>query len=453
MIRSAQIAALVGVISVSAVAGPLDQGNIAVVQDINSLIHGTGDTGGGFQEPLQSKFCKETAKAFFTTHPDQFDGLVTFTPRQLSMFENVQQGTPVRSTATGIGRDNAWNLTAQYGSAGKLSQCVFMASLGQLPSSPDSYVPGPFGLPFGLTGVELVGHEYGHHWLMAANFDKGNGQGAWDLLRGYESGAPNQHYSAYTDSHSVMYGSWVTDNGNGSFTLRGGDRKYGELDQYLMGLRAPNEVSPIMTIDEDGSRHGSPAVAMQKSSTLNVTGTRVDVTIQDVIRANGQRSPDHTTAQKCWRVAFVLVTEGSNVPAAQDVAKVEAYRARFTSWFTWATDGRGTMDTRLSGNGCTSNPPVSTDGGTVKTDAGTTTPRTDAGTNDAGTTTGGEIPGGSGGGDGTAAGGGDGQDPGPAYNKDNIDKLRPTGCGCGAAPGVLGFLAIAGALLRRRRGH
>lgn len=446
MSGSWSLAALIALLSLAAVAGPLDQGNIAVVQDATGVIHG-GSSSGGFEEPLQSRFCKETAKQFYATHGDHFDGLVTFTPKSLSTFENVQQGTPVRSTASGLGRNNSWDLTAQYGSAGKLSQCVFMASLGQLPNAPDAYVPGPFGLPFGLTGVELLGHEYGHHWLLAANFDKGNGDGVWDLLRGYESDAPNQHYSAYTDSHSVMYGSWVTDNGDGTFTLRGGDRKYGELDQYLMGLRAPSEVSSILTVDADGSRHGSPAVAMQKTATQQISGTRVDVAIADIIRANGQRIPDHTTAQKCWRVAFVLVTEGNNLPSLQDIQKVEAYRSRFESWFTWATDGRGTMDTRLAGTGCTATPTGGSDGGTQdRSDAGySSSPGTGAG-EDAGTSTqaadSGTEP--------TAT-----EELPPAFNKDNIDKLKPTGCGCQASPGMFGVLAVVFAfaqrLARRRR--
>lgn len=421
------------------------------------------NNGGGFQEPLQSRFCKETAKQFFQTHPDQFDGLVTFSAKTLSDFENVQQGTPVRSTAQGLGRDTTWNWTAQYGSAGKLSQCVFMASLSRLPANPDSYVPGPFGLPFGLTGVELVGHEYGHHWLMSANFDKGNGQGEWDLLRGYEesgdgtTGSPNQHYSAYTDSRSVMYGSWVTDNNDGTFTLRGGDRKYSELDQYLMGLRAPSEVNPIMTVDEDGSHHGSPAVAMPKGSSLTMSGTRVDVTIDDVIRANGARIPDSTTAQKCWRVAFVLVTQGNNLPTAADVAKVETYRARFTNWFNWATDGRGTMDTRLSGSGCTANPPANTaDAGTNN---GGNNPKPDAGTakSDGGTpsnTGGGEqLPGANGGGAATNVTPEGEEELPPAYNKDNIDKLKPVGCGCNSGPGLFALFLLSVALLRPRKGR
>lgn len=442
-------------VSSLAFAGPLDQGNIAVIQDTTGVITQSGTEGSGFTEPLQSRFCKETAKAFYASHPDEFDGLITFSAKTFSDLENVQQGTPVRLTAQGLGHQSSWNFTSQYGSAGKLSQCVFMASLDKLPNSPDGQTSGPFGLPFGLTGIELVGHEYGHHWLMAANFDKGNGAGASDLLRGYESESPNLHYSAYANSGSVMYGEFITDNGNGSFTLRGGDRKYNQLDQYMMGLRAANEVAPMFAVD-DGSGHGSPAVAQPKNSSLTVNGTRVDITIADIIRANGQRNPSVATSQKCWRVAFVLVTPGNTVPTAAQIAKVEAYRARWENWFKWATDGRGSMDTRLNGSGCSVNGASSGpfDGGVgTLPDAGTT-PKPDAGTSaqDAGTTTdaGSEQPatGGENGAGGTPEE--TGEAPPPAYNKDNIGKVKDD-CGCTAGTGSLAMFALLGFALRRQR--
>lgn len=436
------------VLLASSVALAADQGNISVIQDVSGVIH----TPGGPLDAMQVHFCRETAKQFYLSHPDQFDGLITFSTKTLNDFDNVQQGTPVKQDEGGIGR-TPFNWTSQYGSAGKLSQCVFMGSLPKLPGSPDSYVAGPFGLPFGLTGVELVAHEYGHHWLLSVNYDKGDGSGPHDLLRGYESDSPNNHYSSYADSHSVMYGSFVTDNGNGSYTLNGGDRKYSELDQYLMGLRGPSEVSPMLVIN-DGSDHGSPAVAQQKGSTTTMSGTRVDVSIDDIIRANGPRTPDVSSSQKCWRVAFVLVSEGTTPPTASDVAKLDSYRQRFSNWFTWATDGRGTMDTTLAGTGCGTNHTGSGE------DAGTVTPQ-DAGTQqqqDAGNGPN-ETPDA---GENTSIQPEDNTPPGETvdtattqgggYNHDNISKLHPAGCGCSSLPGAelaAGMLALA--MLRRRR--
>ena len=188
------------------------QSDVAVVLDTNGAIHG------GF--PLQSAFCRETAKRFLQANPDQFDGVVTFTTRSLSDLENVQQGTPVMLTAQGISTSPSFNFSASYGSNNKLAQCVFMGSLQKLPNNPDGPVQVFFGLPLGLTGVELVGHEYGHHWLLWLMYYKADGRGPQHLLRGYESGSPNGHYNYHADSHSVMYGNFITDHGNGSFTHR-----------------------------------------------------------------------------------------------------------------------------------------------------------------------------------------------------------------------------------------
>ncbi len=450
-------------------------GEVGVVEDTTGTIHANVDLN-SFMPGLMApggQFCRDTAKAFLGTYPDVYDGVFTFTPMQLSDLTGVQQGQPVRWSDQGIG-ENAFDWGSQFGSAAKLSQCVFMGSLPKLPASPDGPAIALLGLPLGITGVELMGHEYGHHWLNWTFFDKNDGLGQRDLLRGYDtsggsdgeggSGSLNGHYSYYADSHSVMYGQFITDLGNGSFKLEGGDRKYGYLDQYLMGLRAPADVPPIMALD-DGSGHGNAAGAMAKGSSSTVNNmTRVDVSIDDVIRALGTRSPAYPNAQNCWRVAMILVVPQGTTLDMADVQKVDAYRQRFQQWFSWATDGRGTMDTRLNGvSGCYTSPP---DGGVVVTP--------DAGTPDAGTGGGAGGGGGdaTGGGAGGGAGGGTGEQidaggtggggmmippddtpmqPGKDETRVPIKQLKP-GCGCSSLDASA--LVLLGALLpifRRRR--
>jgi hypothetical protein len=435
-----------------------DVGDIAVLQDSTGAIH----TPSGF-EALQSWFCRAAARKFYETHPDLYDGVVTFTTRGLNDVENVQQGTPVRGVAQGIGRDS-WRFpgAAAYGSAGRLSQCVFMGTLSKLPADPEGPATALLGLPLGLTAMELLGHEYGHHWLFSVDYDKADGLGRRDLLRGYEynSNDPSQsyannHWSAYTDSTSVMYGNFLQSrppSGNqGTYGFTGGVRGYGALDQYLMGLRSTCEVPPVLAVD-DGSGHGNPAVSTPRGQSLSVTGTGVEVTVEDVVRANGPRVPDALQSQKCWRVAFILVADGNTPPTQAQLDKVEAYRSQFRTWFANATGGRGSMDTRLSGPGCQSIPnpvaprdcsqPAPEDGGTWNwpADAGEVSP------SDAGEP---ESPG-------TEDGGTEDEDVDagqpPGFNKDNIGKVRP-GCGCsgGVSPGVPWLLALGAVLAAGRR--
>lgn len=432
-------------------AGTYAVGEVAVVEDTTGSIHSSMF--------LQSTFCRDAAKGLYAQFTDQFDGVVAFSTEAFNDLQNVQQGTPVRQSTTGIGY-GTWNDGAQYGSAARLSQCVFMASLGKLPDDPNGMALLPFGFPLGITGVELLGHEYGHHWLLWVTFDKNDGKGKQDLLRGYESGGPNMgsangHWSYYADSVSPMYGSKVTALGNGKYKFEGADRKYTELDQYLMGLRDKSEVGPMFALD-DGSGHGSASVPVAKGSSTTSMGTmtKVDFTIDDIIRAEGPRNPAYPNTQRCFRAAFVLVSGQGKTASAADIAKVDAYRTRFESWFRFATDNRGTMDTRLNGLGCVV-PPV--DGGTGVPDAGVSSDAGtgfDAGTSfDAGTADAGVVADA-----GAGVDAGDVPDAGRPPTKEETevkgnDRLK-TGCGCSSGEGlaaVFGLLALGYRASIRRR--
>lgn len=118
---------------------------------------------------------------------------------------------------------------------------------------------------------------------------------------------------------------------------------------------------------------GQIAVATPKGTcnTINASDgyARVDVAVDDMIRAEGPRIPAAAAAPHDFRVAFILVTEQGKDATAAEVAKVEAYRTRFNGWFPWATDNRGSVDTTLGVRDCT----TQADGGTT-TDGGSGTP-------------------------------------------------------------------------------
>lgn len=384
MQRIVVIAALA--LSFSAKAQVSIVNDIVVVQDpggrLNSLV---GLDNMSIFPSKQEQFCRE---AFNTARlgglADNFDGIFSFTTSEtLTDLDNVWQGPPVRFTARNIGRDGPFLTTSTYSSQ-KLSQCAFMGTLGRtaslfggpgpeaLPANPDSPWSPSLGIQIGssLSGIEMLGHEYGHHWLNGVEFDQNDGRGRQHFIRAFggangengEMGRPNQHYSHLADSRSVMYGECITDLGNGSFRFEGCDRKYSHIDQYLMGLRGSCEVSPMMVLEDPASPgQGVDSVSMSKTSSgMTKNGlTRHDITADEIIRAMGRRSPAYPQAPRCWRVAFVVVlAPGQTTVPPTMLAKVERYRQRWSQWFFNATDGRGEMRSNVIGAGCPAQLPI-----------------------------------------------------------------------------------------------
>ena len=262
------VATLVTTISAAAMAQPVTlNGDIVIVQDpTGSITDLVGMNNSSIFPSHQEQFCRAAYNAARAAGiPDLFDGVITFTAAEtLTDLDNVWQGSPVRSDGSGYARQNSPSMNT-YNSS-KLGQCVFMGTLGRtqsffggagteaLPSNPDGDWAPSLGVPIpgvtSLTGIEMLGHEYGHHWLMGVEFDQNDGRGRQGFIRGWNAGTENQagyanqHYSYWADSRSVMYGSCIRDLGNGSYELKGCERKYSHIDQYLMGLRASTEVDP-----------------------------------------------------------------------------------------------------------------------------------------------------------------------------------------------------------------
>jgi hypothetical protein len=417
-------------------------GDIVVVTDPNGTGHANTNVAAG----VGSTLCAYGARGLYSVRPDIFDGVVVFTTSSmtggfLGGNSATPKGTIVRATSTGTGYGTPLIPlpASDYGSPARLGQCVFMGPVQNAPLNPDEDFRQPsFGggsSPTGLTGIEVLGHEYGHHWLVFSAFDQGNGL---DVLHRADTGDGNSstpstsatlHYSHLADSHSVMFGNFVTPLGGGQYRLEGGERKYGALDQYFMGLRAPEE-TPAMRVLDDGSGMGLVGTPLRRGESAVVTAQdEVLLSVADFVRAQGPRQPAFPTAPRCFRVAFVLVlAPGATTPTSEQFAVVEAYRKRWEGWFAAATDGRAATVTDLDAAATCPEPTLVTvaDGGV---DAGGS-PAQDGGAlvqpaQDAGA----------------------GVDAGVA---DRTSKLKP-GCGCNGSlplPWTLGAFAWA---LRRRR--
>jgi hypothetical protein len=340
-------------------------GNIAVIEDIGGTITATA--------MMPPTYLKNAACAFYADHDDTYDAIVVFSGVVLDIFSNIQQGGPLIAAAKGIGRDSTPDMRSYYCSKNKrLKNTTKMGTLSgasyALPDDPDDravIVPG-----FPLTGVELLAHEFGHYWLASVNYKKDNVLHCWDrgwecsgsgdqcttgdLCDGVQESSFNNHWSYFMNSRSVMYGSFIEDLGNRNFKLTYPAAGYSQLDQYLMGLRLPSEVTQeLFVVNRDGwdPTSGSASIPLQHNGSDNITGTRQDFTVYDVIAAEGPRDPEKEPCH--WKTAFVLIyQEGKTLQEIKPLTdKLEVYRKRWEGYYDWATDHRGSMDTTINGSG------------------------------------------------------------------------------------------------------
>jgi hypothetical protein len=114
-----------------------------------------------------------------------------------------------------------------------------------------------------------------------------------------------------------MEGNGWRDNGNGTFTTTTNFQNwhFSPLDMYLMGLIPPAEVPAMFAIS-------SPNVMMQHDmfgdvinrasppqifDPIAVSGTRVDITIDEIVARNGTRMPAAGSSPTRWRAVFVML--------------------------------------------------------------------------------------------------------------------------------------------------
>lgn len=335
-------------------AWALQSGEIALVEDSDGSINANAMT----QVHLMKAAC-----AFYKTFDDRYDALFVFTTRQLNMFTNDPQGYPVNSPSKGIGRAEASAARSFCSVPGRLRHAVKMGSLAHFTTNPDALYKGLPG--YTLSAVELMGHEFGHHWLANVEYDLNDGDGRQCLLRAYiqqgllpDPTAPrcsfkpegdfNQHWSRRFNQNSLMYSNLIEDLGNGNFRVYRETLKYGPFDQYLMGLIEAKDVPPsfIVGTEDLTSTEGFPMGVGQQET---ITGTRIDVSVDDIIRRMGPRDPVSETCH--WKAAFILVYDRGKPPTPQQIAIVDALRQRWESWYPTATDGRGSFDTTLGACG------------------------------------------------------------------------------------------------------
>ncbi|MFN7132390.1 MAG: thrombospondin type 3 repeat-containing protein, partial [Myxococcales bacterium] len=292
--------------------------------------------------------------AFYDAHPDRFDVLVSFTTFQTDMLGGAFY-LPIQNDVTGInagvGGTEIFDYSDAFGAKG-LKGFVFMGDLYRcdvmralnVPVTCSDAPPFP-GNAWSVLGI--LAQEVGHQWGAFVRFrDPATGAASFDLL-----GRDDAHWSALVDSGgSPLEGNAWTEVAEGRFSRpRTPEARFSPLDQYLMGIRPPEEVPPTILIR-------SPVPLLSPSSPPDtgpdaLRGSRVDVRIEDVVAVEGPRTPAFGQAPQQTREAFVLfVLEGTPADEIErHVAQLEQLRRAWSGWFYEATGARMRARTRLDG--------------------------------------------------------------------------------------------------------
>ena len=100
------------------------------------------------------------------------------------------------------------------------------------------------------------------------------------------------------------------------------------------------------TVDENFN------VEFTSGPNITVTGTRKDITINDVIAVEGARIPAATEG-RTFKVAFILLQQAGSSINQTEVTKLDNIRKGFVTWFNDQTGSRLTLDTKLAATGIT----------------------------------------------------------------------------------------------------
>ncbi len=274
------------------------------------------------------------ARAFFREFADTYDHLIVFLDFQQSLGGGTfafESG--VKNDVRGIGLP-IFDASAQFGSRGRLRAFVQMGTLSRYPDDPETTFLGT------NSTLDVLGQEAGHRWLSFFNFTDGNGEASNALL-----GRDLAHWSfCHNSLASDMEGNLIREDGGDRFTTTAATERYSPLDQYAMGLISAAQVPSFFYVDgcpTASSRSASPEIG------VGIQGPRVDVTIDQIVAANGPRVPAAAKAPHQFTMAFIVVGEAGQLPSDDAIAKVDRLRAAWEPYFAEATEGHGSVSTAL----------------------------------------------------------------------------------------------------------
>jgi len=316
------------------------QSQIAVVQDLYNNVLQFPKSG--------APTMMNAAKGFYASgNPDDFDFLFVFLQGQGTFNDEgyLPSAYPIQKAPAGTGAPNPANSPADYGSGGKLKLVGDMYLIANYTSEPnDKYnylVTFPASIPSPFSQVGMVARAMMRYWGAYLKLPGGNangligGNGFWSFFLNTGS----------TAGVSVLGGHYFKKLGVEDFNMYSPTRILSQLDLYLMGVLPADEVEDtfyLINVEMDPPHQ--PSDFPDGEGGYVADGTKVPVTIEEIVQANGARAAASQTEFRC---AFVLVIPANTDPQPTDLSKLEALRRRIQSWVNEQTDNEISLDCRL----------------------------------------------------------------------------------------------------------
>lgn len=292
----------------------------------------------------------QVPEVFYETHDDRYDFVYIWTDFDFDLGGAFAFYLGARNDAEGIGVP-IFDRASSFGSDGRLQGLLVLNNIVR------AYPESPTRRFLGLnSALSILGQEQGHRWLAFVELPGddptlllGRQLAHWSFFFNTESTNAFSQFGA--PRSSSMEGNVWRDLGDGLFSTPSNELidGYSQLDQYLMGLRAPEEVQDSFVIVDPDVGDPMRMRRFPPRGDVTVRGRRRTVTIGDIIAANGPRVPDYRHAQRVFRVAFILLIQQGTTPSQATLDKLNAYRTAWEEYFFRATQFLGAIDTRLTG--------------------------------------------------------------------------------------------------------
>jgi uncharacterized protein (TIGR03437 family) len=278
------------------------------------------------------------ARRFYETHDDAYDYLAFFNATGIQAGAGVlADEVTVRTARRGIG-DTAIDIGRTYGSPARLQAILNMGPVSNFPANPNS--PHPLRFSTGDTGLTVLAHELGHLFLAFSSIRTPGNPAARPML-----GRQLFHWNfRFNSEASILEGNRIRDDGptaSPRFTTTATVEGFSPLDQYLMGLRAPEDVPPTFLVENASTTQIDPRPGVR------FDGDRRDITVDDLIAVDGPRIPSHTLEQRRFRMAIVLIVPPGGAASPSELALLERYKEEIEAAWPRYTGGRGALDATL----------------------------------------------------------------------------------------------------------